>query len=355
MKHNRLGIMFATGLLLIGLGVPKPAEAKKKKEPPVKSIRGHVTDSQEKSIVGAKIYVLNVNKKTTRVLITDADGLYAVYGLDPKMDYEVHAEYGRLVSETKTVSHFLNRFDNVFNFELGPKQGRAAQASNIAAQSVSLQTEDGVHLTGDWYLPEGDQDASFPAVLLLHGFGQDRHLWEDFIQNQLLPGGFAALSLDLRGHGDSKTQGNTSISAASSWRTDPNQFPRDLGPAIRWLKNRHDVDGNRIAVVGCDLGGDLAFVASGKYEDVRAAVVVSGNVENAKRLSDSSANFEPHSILYLAAKGDSGAEESARQFDKLTGFPVRMQIFENSQAHGSKILEDIPEAAPLIVDWLKKM
>ncbi len=356
MKATRLvANVFVSLLLLDGSGGFR-VYADKKKPPPVKSIRGHVADGRKKSIVGAKVYVRNVNKKTTTVLITDEGGLYAVYGLDPKVDYEVHAEFGRFISEKKSVSSFLNRFDNVFNFELGPKGSAASLAvPALSGESVTLQTVDQVKLVGDWYRPAGDKTTKVPAVLLLHGFGQDRELWHDFIRSHLLPAGFGALSLDLRGHGGSTTQGTASISADPSWRADPKQFPADIEPALQWLKSRADVDENRIAVIGCDLGGDLAFIASGKYEEVRAAVVISGDAENSKRLASAVRDFQPHSILYITAQGDSPAAESARQLEKLTGSPVRVQVFENSQARGAVILKDIPEAAPLVMDWLKKM
>lgn len=356
MKANRLvGILFVS-LLLYELPGGWPVHADKKKAPPVKSIRGHVVDGRKKSIVGAKVYVRNVNKNTTTVLITDEGGLYAVYGLDPKVDYEVHAEFGRFVSEKKSVSSFLNRFDNVFNFELGPKGGPVSLAAPaFSGEGVTLQTIDQVKLVGDWYRPAGDKSTKVPAVLLLHGFGQDRQLWQDFIRTHLLPGGFGALSLDLRGHGGSTTKGTASISADPSWRADPKQFPADIEPALRWLKSRADIDENRIAVIGCDLGADLAFIASGKYEEVRAAVAISGDAENSGRLASAVQNFQPHSILYLTSQGDSPAAESARQLEKLTGSPVRVQVFENSKARGAAILKDIPEAAPLVMDWLKKM
>jgi hypothetical protein len=108
-------------------------------------------------------------------------------------------------------------------------------------------------------------------------------------------------------------------------------------------------------MIGCDLGADLAFLASGKYEEIRSAVALSGSVENAKHLVGGIENFQPHSILYVATQGDSAAAESAHQLEKLTGFPVRVQIYENSAAHGSQILQDLPEASLLIMDWLKNM
>jgi pimeloyl-ACP methyl ester carboxylesterase len=330
--------------------------AKKKKEPPTKSVHGHVVDARKKSITGAKVFIRNVNKKTTTVLVTDENGLYAIYGLDPKLDYEVHAEHGKFVSEKKSISSFLERFDNVFNFELGSSNSLTAPASDtaVSGQAVVLNTADQVKLAGDWYSPGGG-DAKLPTVLLIHGFGQDRRQWDAFVRERLLPSGFAALTLDLRGHGASKEKAGTALNADASWRSDPKQFPLDIEAAIQWLKSRNDVDVNRIAMVGCDLGADLAFLASGKFEEVRSAIAISGDAGNAVILARAIPDFQPHSILYLATQGDSLAANSAREFEKRTGFPVRVQIYENSEARGVKILQDIPEAVALMIDWLKKM
>ena len=58
----------------------------------------------------------------------------------PKVDYEVHAEHGKFVSETKSVSSFLDRFDNVFNFELGSSNtSNARPGTTLAGQAVLLE------------------------------------------------------------------------------------------------------------------------------------------------------------------------------------------------------------------------
>ena len=345
-------VCWAVGLILLN----SLQTEGKKKEPPTKSIHGHVVDARKRSIVGAKVFIRNVNKKTTTTLLTDENGLYAIYGLDPKVDYEVHAEYGKFVSEKKSVSSFLDRFDNVFNFELGSSSTSSAAGSGaaVSGQSVLLNTTDQVKLAGDWYSPNVG-DAKLPAVLLVHGFGQDRKQWDSLVRERLLPAGFAALTVDLRGHGASKEKAGASLTAEPGWSSDPKQFPLDIGAAIQWLKARKDVDVNRIAIIGCELGADLAFVASGKYEEVRSAIVISGDAGNAGVLAKAIPNFQPHSILFIATQGDSQGASSAREFEKQTGFPVRVQIYENSEARGVKVLQDIPEASGLMIDWLQKM
>jgi pimeloyl-ACP methyl ester carboxylesterase len=336
-------------LMFSGIGTGK------EKVPPTKSIRGHVMDARNKSIAGAKVYIRNVKKKTTTVLITDEGGLYSIYGLDPKVDYEVQAEHGGLVSEKKSVSSFLNRFDNVFNFQLKPgRSGRAKAGSEPEELEVDLQTSDGVKLAANWTSPSGGEEGAFPSVLLIHDLGEDSRVWEGLVQKHLLPAGFAVLSLDLRGHGRSAEAPEAKTGADPTRAFASNVFPPDIAAAVRWLKSREDVDVNRISVVGCGLGADLAYLASGKHEEIRSAVAISANAENAKRLSAGIQNFLPHAILFMACDGDQNGVASARELEKLTGFPVRVQIYENSAARGKQLLQEISEASLLLLDWLKK-
>jgi dienelactone hydrolase len=344
-------VCWAAGSILLN---SLPTEGKKK-EPPTKSIHGHVVDARKRSIVGAKVFIRNVNKKTTTTLITDENGLYAIYGLDPKVDYEVHAEYGKFVSEKRGVSSFLDRFDNVFNFELGSSgTSNAASGNAVSGQSVLLNTTDQVKLAGDWYSPIVG-DAKLPAVLLAPWIWTGSETVGLLVRERLLPAGFAALTVDLRGPWRKQGEGRASLTAEPGWSSDPKQFPLDIGAAIQWLKARKDVDVNRIAIIGCELGADLAFVASGKYEEVRSAIVISGDAGKCWGLDQGNTWFStPFDSLYCCS-GDSQAASSAREFEKQTGFPVRVQIYENSEARGIKILQDNPEASGLMIDWLKKM
>jgi len=348
-KHISTILLLFLSLQAIGLA--------KEKIPQTKSIHGRVTDANKASLVGAKIFVKNMKQKTTTILVTDHDGLYAVAGLDPKVDYEVHAEYGNLVSETKAVSSFLNRLDNLFNFELGGQNAGSVRSppDSSSKKVIELQTSDGVKLVADWYRPAPKPDQKFPAVLLLHGFGESKSVWESFVTDHLLKNRLAVLNLDLRGHGQSLSKSGEKLVADPNWLTDPTQFPLDLDAAVNWLRSQGEVDPNRIGVIGADVGANLAYLASGKYEAVRLAVALSGSPQQAQPLVAGVANFQPHSILYIATQGDEQAAEYARQFEKQTGFPVKVQVFENSSAHGAKILQEVPEAATLIIDWLKNV
>jgi pimeloyl-ACP methyl ester carboxylesterase len=346
---------FSLGLFMVSccIGLLSLAAADKK-APSTKSIRGQVLDARKNPLPGAKVFIVNLSLKTTAVVLTDGKGVYAIHWLNPKADYEVHAEYGNLTTSKKTISAYLSRLDNLINFELGdPSQGQRPAPGQIVKNPVQLRTPDGMTLHGDWYLPAAKPGTTFPAMLLIHDYGSDRSAWNDWIREKAPMDRFAVLNLDLRGHGESLLGEAGKTTADPIWRSDPAKFPVDVEAALNWLKSQSAVDVDRMALVGAGFGADLAFAASGKYEAVRSVVALSPGSEEALGLTRALKNFQPHSILYLVTQKDALGAESARQLESKTGFPVRVQIFENSSAMGITILKEVPGATDAIVQWLK--
>ena len=120
-------------------------------------------------------------------------------------------------------------------------------------ESVELRGHDGIVLRGDLH---GEPDAR--PVLLLHGGGQTRHSWSGTAQ-RLAREGWRALSLDLRGHGQSDW------SPAGDYALD--DFVGDLIAVVRTLERSP-------VVVGASLGGMAAMVAAGEGEASLFAGVV---------------------------------------------------------------------------------
>jgi non-heme chloroperoxidase len=114
-----------------------------------------------------------------------------------------------------------------------------------AALPVAFRGRDGVALRGDAW---GDPEAR--VALLLHGGGQTRHSWAG-TGVRLGRAGFRAVSLDLRGHGES------GWSPGGAYGIE--DFVGDLVAVARSLPAPP-------AVVGASLGGMTALLAEGEAE-----------------------------------------------------------------------------------------
>jgi len=75
--------------------------------------------------------------------------------------------------------------------------GANSSAAEVAKKRISLRAADGLVLAADAW---GEADR--PPVVLLHGGGQTRHAWSG-TGEVLAREGWYAVSVDLRGHGDS--------------------------------------------------------------------------------------------------------------------------------------------------------
>ena len=324
---------------------------KKDKKDFTKSIIGQVTDSSGTIIQNAKVFIQDIQNKTITVLITDQEGLYSIFGLDPKHDFQVYAEKGKLSSKSTTVSSFLNRSNNLINLKLSTLGDKPeVLKKNFIKKNVEIATEEGTKIQGDWYPPSGKYNNPMPAVLLLAGSGEKRKVWHAFINEKLLNNDLGVLSIDLE-----------EVSPSLIDRGSPARNSKyselsliDIEAVIKWLKSQELIDPFRIAIVGVDFGANLAFIASGKYENVRSAVMISGNLNETNQMVKDIPNFQPHSILYIATQGDKSSVSSVADFERQTGFPRQTQIFPGSKSRGSQVLIEIPEASRLVVEWLQK-
>jgi len=118
---------------------------------------------------------------------------------------------------------------------------------------VRFEGFEGLHLVGDVW---GDDDA-WP-VLLMHGGGQTRHAWGGTAKN-LAAEGWKAVSIDLRGHGDSEWALNGDYS-----------FTAYANDAIAVA----DQLGRPPVLVGASLGGVSAIIAEGATDRVVSSALV---------------------------------------------------------------------------------
>ncbi len=312
--------------------------------PRPKNIMGVVSDIRGQPIPGARVSIRNMDTGVTRTHFTDDRGVYAVNGLPHSVDYQVFAEFEGKESEPRVVSGLLNRVDNVVPFELDVAIIPSAPAAEDEPGALTLETFDRVELHGSFSSPEGIP-APIPSALLLHGYGETRSVWND-LKDRLLLEGWAVMTLDLRGHGQSRQRNREEISVAETWRTDPQQFPLDVEPALDWLKSQPRLDSNRIAVIGSDVGANLALVAAGRFPEVGTAVAINPVLDEALALAGAARAFSPRMAHLIVADRETGQE--IREF--ITG---ASRVTVQSEERSTLASLAAPNTIDEVIRWLR--
>ena len=136
-----------------------------------------------------------------------------------------------------------------------------ATASAFGKTDQPVQMSDGVRLATTYYVPDGAPPAGgWPAVMLLHGLGGSRNdmrtpfgmSLNSLAETQFAPQGYAALTFDARGHGQS--EGLVSIDG-------PREI-QDVRELFNWLAAQPGINGQRIGAFGYSYGGGAIWRAT---------------------------------------------------------------------------------------------
>jgi hypothetical protein len=122
---NRRWIPWMAVLLLLAVVFPAAAQDKKdkeKRESQLRTVRGLVIDKDENPVGSSVVFLKNLKTQTVKTLISDDDGRYRFSGLDPNVDYELHAEHNETASAKRTISSYDSRKDIVANLKLSKKR-----------------------------------------------------------------------------------------------------------------------------------------------------------------------------------------------------------------------------------------
>jgi hypothetical protein len=110
-------------VMALGIAFSLTAAAQdKKSDAQLRTIRGTVLDKEETPTPSGVVYLLNVKTQAVKTYIADDAGNYRFSGLDPNVDYEVHAEHNDMMSPTRTVSSFDSRRDIELVLKLSRKK-----------------------------------------------------------------------------------------------------------------------------------------------------------------------------------------------------------------------------------------
>lgn len=118
---SRIAVVLAFALAFV---FPAGAQSKadKKAEAQLRTVRGIVVDKGENPAASSVVYLKNVKTQGVKTYIADEGGHYRFSGLDPNVDYEVHAEHEDMTSSTRQISSFDTRRDIEVTLKLSRKK-----------------------------------------------------------------------------------------------------------------------------------------------------------------------------------------------------------------------------------------
>ncbi len=133
---------------------------------------------------------------------------------------------------------------------------RLSPLQHSIPRRLTYTTPDGLNLVADAYGSEVDK-----PVLLAHGGGQTRHAWGGTAA-ALAAAGRYAVSLDLRGHGD------------SDWSPSGDYLLERFAGDVRFVAEQLGRGGEKPVMVGASLGGLSAMIAGGESNPCPFSAIV---------------------------------------------------------------------------------
>lgn len=155
-----------------------------------------------------------------------------------------------------------------------------------AAESIEYSHGDTI-LEGYLVVPEASEKSA-PGILIVHQWmGITDH--EKEVANRLADKGYVAFAADIYGKNDRPKNRSEAGTYASRYKGDIVLYRQRLDSALKTLRNRPEVDPDRIAVIGYCFGGTGALELARSGADIKAAVSFHGglstpNPEDAKQI-----------------------------------------------------------------------
>jgi len=157
-------------------------------------------------------------------------------------------------------------------------------AAGVKAQAVCYTTQYGVRVPAILYLPDPLPKGKIPAFVVVNGHGGDKYCWYSFYTGILFArAGAAVLTYDMVGEGErnidhkSGTRQHDQIKGGSPIaRRLAGLMITDTMQAVSYLRQRPEVDPDRIAVGGYSLGSFVVALTGAVDTRIHACVLCAG-------------------------------------------------------------------------------
>ena len=212
-------------------------------------------------------------------------------------------------------------------------------------EEVTFVTEDGVKISGNYFKPKKEHA---PVFLLLHMMPSTKESWNEFAAH-LQEKGFAALAIDLRGHGKSTDKNGMKLDYKEFKDQEHRESMKDIAAAKEFLKGQ-GVDVSGMAIAGASIGANLALWQASIDKDVLLLVLLSPGL-NYRGIQ--AAQLAPHysgPVYILASEGDTNAAQSSRELFKIFPGDKELEIIQGN-SHGTNMFIQEPGLIDKLLEW----
>ncbi|MCQ2599525.1 MAG: alpha/beta hydrolase, partial [Alphaproteobacteria bacterium] len=138
------------------------------------------------------------------------------------------------------------------------------KSDNVTVQKVSFKNRYGIKLVGDLYMPKNKTAEKMPAIAVSGPFGAVKEQSSGLYAMEMAARGFVTLAFDPSFTGES--------GGAVRYVASPDINTEDFSAAVDYLANRHDVDADKIGIIGICGWGGMALNAAAMDTRIKATV-----------------------------------------------------------------------------------
>lgn len=211
---------------------------------------------------------------------------------------------------------------------------------------VEITTEDGYLLSGEWFPADGEARG---AVLWLHQPGRSGNDYH-YIAGQLADSGYAGLTIDLRGHGESLLGPAGPVDRDDFEAADYAGMLADVQAAVDFIGEREgDV---RLHLVGADFGATLALYHAAENPDVGNLILLSpGLYYQDLNLVGKVRAYGARPLLMVYSAEDNYASRSVDRLSQEIEGPHLIQPYLGA-GHGVRMLSRAAGLELLLNEWI---
>ena len=229
-------------------------------------------------------------------------------------------------------------------------------ASKTTKKEIQTVTKDGFTIKSVLEYPKVKNKQEYNTVVLLHSLGYSSQWWEN-LPSDLLNNGYAVLTIDLRGHGNSVY--NSKL-VRTSWKNLTNsafgKYPDDVVSVLEQIKTENKITFlENWVILGSDIGANTAVLVADRVSYKPKTIIMLSPHANARGLFIPIKIAEMNNIDILSISGtDDVASINAQEYLKRFSQATFSTYISESKSSGMLMLKNDRTLAKVIVAWIKQ-